>query len=406
MSRPNMNDLKEILNACLLRIQGGDTLEDVLADYPGLVEELRPVLETVVALMNARGSDTVPVAAMVNSRARLMKAVQQVKAAPPIPWWRRPLTLAGRGLAPVMALVIVAALVLTGIVSAESLPGQALYPVKLAAEQVSLSLPASPAITLTRQASYDQRRLDEVDQLINEKDEQEVDLSGFLTQEPATKAWLIDKIPLVVPPAQAGLVQQYAGHYVTIHGDVLPNGQIALKTITERTYNFSGQIKAVQKDRLSVGDIWINLNEETQVQGSIQVGAEAQVRVTRTPQGYLAVSVSVLNGEGPIPTHNAFEEKPGATETESGQSDGSESLKVSISPTPEASRTRESEDGVEKSPTLPGFIATKPTRSEQEQDQRTPTPEQSQEQHAPTATLNPGDPIDGQATRTPQPGGD
>jgi hypothetical protein len=399
MSRLASNSLDDVLDRCLLKLQAGENLENVLAEYPELADELRPVLETVVALINARGSDTVPIAAMARSRARLMKTAQQIKFSAPLPWWQRTLVFARRSLVPISAAVTCAALVLTGMASAKSLPGQALYPVKRAAEQISLSLPASATDTLSRQVSYDQRRLDEVDQLISEKDEQEVELSGFLTSD--SLGWKIDSIALIVPTGLTSQAQANAGRYVSIHGDVLADGRITLKSISQRLYTFSGRISAQQARRIAVSDIWISLDASTEVFVDLRLDAQVRVTVTRLPEGYLAVSIAPASGStDALPTHDAIQEQnPTAQESEDGTDQATEPVKTAHPPEP--THKAEATDGGDSGDHKPPIISKRTPRPTEREQEGNSQPTSGNSSH-PAATATPkGEHHDGEDSHSP-----
>ena len=181
MSRPDPDDVNNILDQCLMQLQAGAELESILADYPELSQDLRPILEAVVAIMSARGSDTVPVAAMRRSRARLMSITRQLNTLPRPAWWKVQWTLftgrlwRARALMISLAgLVLIASLIWTGLASAQALPGETLYPVKIAAEQIGLSISATSSDRLQREENYDLRRKEEVEALIIQNREEEV----------------------------------------------------------------------------------------------------------------------------------------------------------------------------------------------------------------------------------------
>ena len=166
MSRLDPNLTNEILERCLRELQAGQDIEGVLNLYPAYKDDLRPILEAMQAVWAAKGSDTVPVAAMARSRAKLMKAVYELKQAPPQSWWQRQFVFMRHAMIPVVTALVCFGMLFTGLASAKSLPGQALYPVKIAAEQAVLSLPASPSTQLAREENYDARRKGEVEELI------------------------------------------------------------------------------------------------------------------------------------------------------------------------------------------------------------------------------------------------
>ena len=412
MSRPDPNDINELLDRCLMKLQAGQDLETVLAAYPDQQETLRPVLESVMAVWAARGSDTVPVAAMTRSRNKLMKAVYDLKQAPPLPWWRRqPVFLRG-AIVPIAVGLVCFSLLFTGIASAQSLPGQVLYPFKLAAEQIVLSLPASPSAQLAREQKYDLRRKDEVETLISKQREQEVDMTGFLMKTADGSGWLLDASPLVIPAAMQESLAVLEGHFVAVHADLMAGGQIDVKSIESRVYLVAGKIQALEAARLQVGDIWFGIGPETQIGGVLNLGTQVEINVTRlSDESYFALRVTAAGSSSAVePT------QPKRKNTVTVEPVESIATEVEIQP-----------QDTSEAPALPKATAAEPTEKPESsstpvqrrtpQASRTPRPENTQEptqppdnnnnnnnNHHPDPTATPAHSENGgsHATRTPE----
>lgn len=291
MSRLDPNVLNEILERCLIKLQAGQGIETVLDEYPACKDSLRPVLEAMQAVWTSRGSDTVPVAAMTRSRNKLMKAVYDLKQAPPQPWWQRQFGFMRHVMIPVVTVLVCFGLLFTGIASAQALPGQALYPVKLAAEQLALSLPASPSAQLAREENYDARRKDEVEELIDQQEYEEVHLTGFLNQGGST-GWQLDSLEIVIDPQMIDIVTDFDGHFVTVEAELLPNRQMKVESIEARVYMIVGRVQKLEPERVQVEDIWIQIGPETNVIGALEFGVQVEVTVTRiSNDGYMAVKI-------------------------------------------------------------------------------------------------------------------
>jgi hypothetical protein len=137
--------LHNALNDCLEKlIIKGETLESCLTSYSEQADELRLLLQTALA---SREASSIHPNADFRARARyefrsaLYEAAVREKARPSFSWrWR---------LATVISAVMVLLLVSAGGVmaaSTTSMPGQALYQVKLTVEQIQLTLtPSVPA---------------------------------------------------------------------------------------------------------------------------------------------------------------------------------------------------------------------------------------------------------------------
>ena len=135
--------LEAALIESLDALEQGQPLADILARFPDQAAQLRPLLEVGQQLSEMRIAHAV--AAQARSRQALLQQAAALQAAPRrspagLPIWRRVLlSLAG------LALVLVVFGTILGTASAGTIPGDALYPVKLALEQARLALVSDPA---------------------------------------------------------------------------------------------------------------------------------------------------------------------------------------------------------------------------------------------------------------------
>lgn len=282
-------DLNLVFDRCLEKLQSGASLEAVLAEYPEWADELRPVLESVMALWQARGSDTVPVAAMTRSRARLNEEAQRRRAVERQPsLWQRWLQSARRATLPAAILVVVAGLALTGLASVQALPGEALYPVKIAAERLTLSLPATASDRLSREETYDTRRFAEVEELRHQQREQEVFFVGDLTLG-EDGIWRIGQIPLNVPVEMEEELAKLEGHYIIVHADLMPDGRLVLEWFESRLYTISGRVQEVDGTSIRIDTVWAEIGSAVAGQWTPTVGQRVTVSVMRLADGRLMV---------------------------------------------------------------------------------------------------------------------
>jgi hypothetical protein len=133
-------ELADILNECLDRLTGGESLQDCLGSYPQMAEELRPLLETAMAARKVIDIEPDP---QYKARARYEIGVAMREAA--TRKRRSFFSWQGRWAVSVASLLLV--LLMTGgsvaVAAGKSMPDSGLYPVKLAIEQVLLRLSPS-----------------------------------------------------------------------------------------------------------------------------------------------------------------------------------------------------------------------------------------------------------------------
>jgi len=122
-------ELADILNECLDRLAGGESLRGCLASYPKIAEELKPLLETAIA---ARKTIDIEPDPQFKARARyeIGAAAREATARKRRPFF----SWQGRWAVAVASLLLV--LLMTGggvaVAASKSMPDSGLYPVKLA----------------------------------------------------------------------------------------------------------------------------------------------------------------------------------------------------------------------------------------------------------------------------------
>ena len=132
-------EFNDVLDECLERLVKGGTIEDCLASCPELAAELEPLLQTAMAV---RQTSVIQPRPEFRAKARnqfhsALQAMESRKSRPFFGWQRRWVT----------AVTAVLVLLLAGggtvVAASNSMPDGTLYPVKLATEQVWLTLTPS-----------------------------------------------------------------------------------------------------------------------------------------------------------------------------------------------------------------------------------------------------------------------
>ena len=166
-------EFDNILNECLERLLvKGETIEQCLQSYPGQAAGLKPLLQTALVVKKA---SAIQPRAEFKARARYQfrSALQEVasrRSRPFFGWLPRWAT--------VVTIVLVLLLAGGGTVAAagNSMPDNPLYPVKLATEQVRLTLTLSQIGKARLCAQLADRRVAEIIYMANEGDAQQVEL--------------------------------------------------------------------------------------------------------------------------------------------------------------------------------------------------------------------------------------
>jgi len=157
---------EDILANCIDEIRAGKrTLEDCLARYPHLGDELRPLLKIALGI---QAEEVTPSPEFIQrARKRLLEAMQP-SVAPverrgmDIFGWLKPLALARRTIVAVIIVALLAGGGTTAYAAQGSLPDDTLYPVKMATEKARLVLTPSDAGKAGLHIAFAERRVQEM----------------------------------------------------------------------------------------------------------------------------------------------------------------------------------------------------------------------------------------------------
>ena len=376
------NPIIGALEACLEQMQAGASLEQALASYPLWVEELRPLLLAAQSAQTLGKDVLVPKAAQAHSRAVFLQAAhQRTQTRQDVFAWRF-------GLA-VLAILIVLATgaATTAAVSARALPGETLYPVKIAAERTRLLLAGAPLKRLELEQSFDQERIEEVETLsqrfrnAQSSDLQAVTFAGGLTQMQPGE-WLVGGVRVLISPEVPVSSQIKPGDYIEVHGILQPDGSILASQVQERQVEIIGKLEAIEPNNWVVSGITIAVHPETQILGSPSTGTMVHVHAFWMADGsLLAQLVEVTGGDGRPPLITFTPTRP------------TEDLQPSQ--IPERTETAEPENTLQPTKGVEPTQAPEPTEVDGEPN--TPHPTEVREPHGtpePTEVRTTGEPHD------------
>ncbi len=290
-------DRYEIFEQCLRQLQMGRSLDEVLAPYGEQAAELRPLLETAVIAGSLRPDRQVPASAENRSRALFLTRAGQNRGRQTRPWagWFPRLSPA------ILTRVVMIALVLSGIVgtgftSAKSIPGDTLYPVKIAVEKARLSFAGSPESRLELEQSFDQERVDESHQVLQLGRSQMLSFAGYLEREDGSR-WEVGKIHLILTPEQAALAAGLDNLYVDVAGQA-DGEQMTVKDLRVRLFEFTGVIERAESNWLTVSGVRVRLDQRSQLQLQPATARTVRISAVRHHNGDL-IALLVAPSEAP-----------------------------------------------------------------------------------------------------------
>ncbi len=186
----------DALEECLKAMERGEPLAVTLGRYPHMANELRPLLESA-RVVRALNRQPIPPGAVRRSRVRILttasstRGLSQARRTSHAKSWRYI----------VLTLAIVVILILSGngilIASAQSLPGDFLYPLKLSVESTRLNLASNPLQRQQLQQEFSQQRIDDTKSLITIGRVAQVEFDGVVASRTAD-GWSVEGIPVVV----------------------------------------------------------------------------------------------------------------------------------------------------------------------------------------------------------------
>ena len=192
-----MNNIFEALEMCLHEIENGADMDTVLARYPKLAAELRPILETSVKARNMSIAGPSP-EAIRRGRARVMQRAAEMRASRVAP--RKRVIPAFQRLALSFSLAALLLLSSTGLLSASAsaLPGENLYPVKRTWEGLRLLLIFDLQARAMLEDQFEYERLHEVNELLTEGRHETIQFAGVFMEVNGVP--YVSGVPVILPP--------------------------------------------------------------------------------------------------------------------------------------------------------------------------------------------------------------
>ncbi|MDR3577597.1 MAG: DUF5667 domain-containing protein [Anaerolineaceae bacterium] len=283
-------ELSDKLADLLEQLHAGVPIEQILKERPAQVAELGALLQAADQLRQP--TKNLPDITEAQSRSRALflseSALLSSKARRKRVRLSLPFRLTGS-----IVLVTGFLLAITGLASASSLPGEQLYPLKLAIEQAQIGLTSDPAARLQMQQTFDQQRSSEVSALIQQGRNQQVTFYGFVAV-PKKGTVVIGGLPVTLPPEQVKSISNLAGSYVSVTGKTSAKSVVVIGKIHLQTVQLDGAIQSMQADNWRVDNLNITINSATEIQGKPKTGQHVYINATRLPDGKLAaVSINL-----------------------------------------------------------------------------------------------------------------
>ncbi len=198
-------DIMNAFNDCVDRLAQGQSIDECLRRYPQYSSALRPMLEAGLLVKRIQVQPADVAAAQMRVRRRFEDALR----APP-PRRTSPISKVVLALAAVLIVGFVSIGSLTAL-SQGSLPGDPLYGVKTFSEGLQQTLFDNDAL----EASLNQRRIQEVQQLLALGRSEQVTFNGTISSRNGT-SWIIASLPVTVQPEVPNASAAHIGDEVQV----------------------------------------------------------------------------------------------------------------------------------------------------------------------------------------------
>lgn len=294
----NERELSHLLADGLERIRAGQPEDEILREDPQSAEILRGLFQAARLAAVPASAAVLPPQRQSQARAAFLTAASQLRGQKQsvTAWsgWLK--TFRSLPAALLVVIALAGSLLGVGFASASALPGDFLYPLKLGIESAESLF--TPADRLPGWESLlEQRRYQEVEQLIALGREADVVFYGFLVQTPA--GWQVGRIPLTFDASQVPPLENLKDVYVRVAGRTLPTQMVQLKDIRYKLFKIEGRLEFIDDGGWIIGDERIAFDASTLVVGVPQVSEPLRILAIRYQNGQLfALTAEALNGTG------------------------------------------------------------------------------------------------------------
>ena len=304
----------DALEKCIEFMETGAPLGDCIKEYPDLTPEMQKILETAEEAMSLQ-EERVPIEAMNRSRIKLLSQAKLLgssnKDDTPVSGFvqlTQTIKQAFLGLSSLRPLAgrLVLVIGITGlliffsrgllITSAKSLPGDSLYPVKRAVEDISVYLVPSSEIRQEYEDNYYLQRVEEVKRLIGLKRIQKISFEGILESVSNTD-WSVSGIPVsleantTIVGGLNGTQSVEPGSIVKVEGITNAQGWVSANEIHLREYQFNGLVESIDPNYWQISGVQLYITPGTQIDNDIRVGDIVTALIRSKDSGLYALAI-------------------------------------------------------------------------------------------------------------------
>jgi hypothetical protein len=262
--------LYDALEVCRAAIATGVTLESALGLYPELAGDLRPALEAWQAMVALQDATPIPTARLQRSRTRLLAKASQLRGVPARPAFRFP----GLPRMAFAALAVLGAVMLgwggLATASAQAIPGDPLYRLKRANEDLQLKLTAGERRTKLKD-EFAGRRSSELMNLLELGRSAEVEFTGVV-RAPIAGGWDVDGVPVIVGPETEVVGEIAPGVTVEVEGATAADGSVLARELRLAGLALEGTLESIGASAWIISGQQVAVGPSTTLSIGIRLG--------------------------------------------------------------------------------------------------------------------------------------
>ncbi len=370
----------------ITKIRAGEALESVLRDMPDDPELIQSIqvafhLYLPTPLPN-------PLAQQSSKQAFLSAARTMTGEEKKIRFWDRIFGLRLATQLFIISFVLIASLTISGLVSAQSLPGQPLYSFKRTVEKMQLALTRDALGKLQLEEVLDARRVNEVIRLLQSGKNQFVSFAGWLSQD-QNGAWSVQGVPLIMDQESPLWNALLNGAYIEVDGISQKDG-VLVRTLELRMFYMNGKLQLNTNGQWTINGIAIRVSNQSQLFTPLSDGVNVNATAIRlNTEEYLILVLSAddkesreSNGEDDLNTSKDLlsDSNRGTTSDDDGEQKTEDLLlSTAIATMTLQEQEKPDDEEFESSPGVTGSPTITPDETDTDDGDDTPEPDDEDE---------------------------
>jgi hypothetical protein len=316
----------DLFEKCIESLEAGVPIDECYKQYPQLTPEMKSMLEDAKNLLQLNAVQ-VTGELMEQSRAKIMQKARLLQSIPvsrnsgitkvkafmhqffsflPI------LTPLTRKLVLIIGITGFLILFSSGLVitSAKSLPGDSLYPVKRAVEDISIHIVPNHVTRIEYEDNYSHQRVVEVQRLLELNRVQNVAFEGILEAVDGN-SWMVSGISINLSSGAkiiSGLPDAQSielGSVIEVEGKTTAQGSVLASEIHLREYKYIGTVEKMDTNYWQISGNQIFLTKGSQIDPGIRQGDDVTLLIRSEDDGLYALAILHDIRPTPMPYQSA-----------------------------------------------------------------------------------------------------